>query len=241
MPPIDSAALAASFLQDALRQGARQPSTLSGVRVTLTAEQFRGLARKRFFIALGTFPIFLGAGGGVLFLSPNLALIAVICGFFAYACLSVAAQMRAAARDAVDVEVTLSGDQLQVAGQEPRTIFRALDRSGYLRLILKDSRVVELWLVNRREPSASFDLPTSPQSRLELCAALRAAGVTVRRESFTRRLLVLAGSVAVGLLALVLVRMAAGLAALAIITSPLTWAFLGLIGVGVWWLWRRQD
>lgn len=236
LPEIDGQAIASSLFQRAMqsREGGE-------VQLTVTADQVRWLAQKRASLALGTLPLFLLLGCAALFVSLNLALVAVLSGFFAYACISIAKQQRNVAREAVDFEVTVRGNELHLPGQASRPILKAIDRPDYLRLLSTEARVVALWLDNRRDPTASFDLPTSPQSRRELCESLRAAGVSVTTEGAAQRIVVLTGSLAVAILGLAAARAFLGLAATAMLLSPLSWVFLGAIVVVAWLYERRRE
>jgi len=79
--------------------------------IEVTADQVRWLARKRVSLALGALPLFLLLGCGALVVSLNLALVAVLSGFFAYACLSIAGRQRAVAREATSFEITVKSNQ----------------------------------------------------------------------------------------------------------------------------------
>ncbi len=233
-PKLDVKAMARSLFEDA--QKSREGEE---VRIPVSADEVRWLARKRVSLALSTLPLFLLLGCGVLLVSPNLAIVAVLSGFFAYACASIAKWQHEVARDAVDFEVTVRGKALHLAGQAPRPIMKAIDRPDYLRLLSTDAWVVGLWLDNRRNPSASFDLPASRQSRRALCESLRAAGVDVRTEGNSQRIVVLIVGLATAVSGFIAARTLLVLTATALFTWPMTWVFLGAIVV-LAWLWGRR-
>lgn len=235
LPEIDVERTARSLLQLALSK------TRHGeVRITVTADQVRWLARKRLQLALGTLPLSLLVGCGALLVSLRLALVAVLGGFFAYAAVSIARRQRVVAREAADFEVTVRGDQLDLPGQAPRPILRAIDRPDYLRLLSTEAPVVAMWLDNRLAPTAFFDLPASPEDRRALCASLRAAGVRVTTESAARRVAVLAGSFAASLLGLVAARSLLKLTAAAVVLWPMAWGVFGAIVLLAWLSGRRR-
>jgi hypothetical protein len=236
LPEFDVKAMARSLFLSAQKAGEGEET-----RVLVTADQVRWLARKRVSLALGTFPLFLLLGCSALLVSLNLALVAVLSGFFAYGCISIARWQHAVARDAVDFEVTVRGKELHLPGQAPRPIFKAIDRPDYLRLVSVDAWVIGVRLDNRSDPSASFDLPASRQSRRALCESLRAAGVDVSTEGAARRIVVLAVGLAVLLFGFTAARALLGLTAVAMVTWPMSWLFLVAVVVlaGLWW--RRRE
>jgi hypothetical protein len=235
-PDLDTKRLASFFLR-----GAQESRTDGGARITVTADQVRWLARKRVYLALGTLPLFVLVGCGALLVSLRLTLVAVLGGFFAFACISIARRQLAVAREAVDFEVVVTGDELGLPGQAPRPILKAVDRPDYLRLMSTEARVVALWLDNRRDPSASFDLPASPQDRRALCASLRAAGVDVRVEGAVQRVVALAGTVAIGILGLAATRTLLGLTATTTPFWPMSWVAVALVVIVVWLSGRRYE
>lgn len=210
------------------------------LRIAVTADDVRWLAQKRVSVALGAMPLFVVLGCGALFVSLNLALVAVLSAFFAYACVSIAKRQREVARVAADFEVVVTGNMLQLPGQAPRKIFKAINRPDYLRLISTEARIAGLWLDNRRDPTASFDLPGSVESRHALGASLREAGVHVTIEGAAQRVLVLGGAVALSLLGLTAWRVLLGLTVTATLVSPMIWVFLGAIVVVVGLSSRRR-
>jgi hypothetical protein len=209
-------------------------------RLRVTAEDGRWLAQKRVSVALGALPLFVVLGSGALVVSLDLALVAVLSAFFAYACVSIARRQREVARAAADFEVLVRDDVLDLPGQAPRKIFKAINRPDYLRLITTEARVVGLWLDNRRDPTASFDVPGSPQRREALCASLRAAGVPVANEGAAQRVLVLGGALALALAGLTTWRVLLGLTVTAALLSPMFWALIAALVIAVGLSWRQR-
>ncbi len=233
-PKLDINAMARSLFENA--QKSREGEE---VRIPVTADEVRWLARKRVSLALGTLPLFLLLGCGALFVSLNLAIVAVFSGVFAYSCISIAKWQHGVAREAVDFEVTVRGKVLHLAGQAPRPILKAIDRPDYLRLLSTDAWVVGVRLDNRSDPSASFDLPASRQSRRALCESLRAAGIDVRTEGNTQRIVVFIVGLAIIVSGFIAARTLLVLTATAMFTWPILWVFLGALVV-VAWLWGRR-
>lgn len=212
----------------------------SKLRVPVTAEQVRALARRRGLLAACTLPVLLVLGIGALSISSSLALVAVICGFFVYACMTIALRQRTVASEAVDFEVWLIGPRLEASGHDGRRILAAIDRADYLRLLFTDARVVGMWLDNHRDPTASLDLPASADHRAAVCEHLGALGVVVKHEGSTQRVLVLAASLVVVLLGGVLARTVLKLTTVTMLGSPWTWVLLGMLGVIAWLAYPRR-
>ena len=98
LPAIDSKALARAFLRSAQPAGSSQSKQLA-----VRAEQLRLLASKSMRLAWLTLPICVLIGATAVFISPNLAIIPVLCGSLAYARFTVALRERKLARDAADL------------------------------------------------------------------------------------------------------------------------------------------
>lgn len=234
LPVIDPERLARASLDRAL---AAAPGE---ARVRVTAEQVRWLSEKRRRLALGSMPLTALVGIGAVILAPELALVAVLCGFFEYAAIAVAGRQRTVAREAADFEVVLRGDRIELPGQAPRTVLRAINRPDYLRLLSSAAWVDALRLDNRLDPSAFFDLAASAEDRRALGEHLRAAGVRVTTEGDVRRVVLFAGSFAATLLGLAAARSVATLTALAVVTAPLTLGVVGTLVVLAWLSGRRR-
>ncbi len=210
------------------------------VRITVAAHDFVRLAQRRARLAACSLPALVVVGCGTLALSLSLALVAVLCVFFGYAAVTIARRERMKASAATEIEVIFRGDEIRLPGCPPRRIFRAVNRPDYLRLIFTRERVAALWLDDRRDPTAFFDLPTSSESRVALCKSLLAAGVEITREGSAERVIVLVGSLALALFTSVVARVAFKMSVVAIIASPLTWCGVVLLSVVVFWSWRRR-
>jgi hypothetical protein len=89
---------------------------LGATRLSIGAETQRAWARKRVRAAWGALPLFVALGVGALVVSTNLTLIAVICGFMAYACVSLARQADRELRTASAEAPVYAGVILAVVG-----------------------------------------------------------------------------------------------------------------------------
>jgi hypothetical protein len=209
--------------------------------VTVDIRHVRALARRRAALALATLPLLIAIGSTAVVLAPSLALIAVLCAFFAWACASIAVRQRRAAAAASVLVLEVDHGRLHVMTQPapPRRIVRAIDRPGYLRLLTTQQRVAAFWFDARRDPTAFVDVPLPRDARARLLGALHAAGVPVRREGSAARVLALIGALALGLAGLTVARVGLGLSMVAIAASPATWS-AGSVAMGlVAWTWWR--
>ncbi len=215
------------------------PGGLASMQVTVPARDVRALARRRVGLSLAAIPLLLIVGVSAVMVSGSLALIAVLCAFFAYAAASVAARQRHVARAAAELALTLDGDRILLEGQAPRRLTRAIDRPEYLRLLGTHQRVASYWLDARRDPTAFVDVPGPRAERERLHEALVAAGVPLRREGSATRVVALGAAIALALGGLTIARVALGLAATTVLAAPLTWAVAAAVLAALVWVWRR--
>jgi hypothetical protein len=102
---------------------------------TVAAHQVRALAGRRVALALAALPVLGIVGGTAIVISASLALVAVLCAFAIYACISVAQRQRRVAAEAANWEFVLDCDRIVLTSARPRPIVRAIDRPDYLRLL----------------------------------------------------------------------------------------------------------
>ena len=208
---------------------------------TITAAQVRTLAARRIAFALGGLPLLVIGGVTAVVFSPSLAIVAVLCAFFSYACLTIAQRQRRAAAAATDWEFALEGDQLTLPAEKPRRVLSAIDRADYVRLMSTHARAAAFWFDNRRDPSAFVDLPLPRADRAALHLSLKAGHVPIRHESSGFRALALVGMLVLSLSGLVIARVALRLSAAAILVAPATYV-LAAVAVGiVIWTWRKTS
>jgi len=187
---------------------AAESADRDATRLVISAAALGELARSRRRVALIALPLFLAVGVGALVVSLDLALLSTVCGFMAFACASIAVEAGPVAREPIDLQITLSTAGLRIGEGSPRSVSAALSRRRYVRLVVANGDGV-----------ASLDLPLTIEQRVALAEGLRAAGVELKAEGIAWRLLTFAAALAVGLLVLVLLRVAQGVLAVGVLTA----------------------